>query len=1070
MADEDTLRRQGNPSALPPPYPVNVKTGFTPKAPMLSASASNNHSLLSFGRNGDADPPPLEQFAVPHDFLPSVSFDDLQTSLESASTEFTLTQFPSPTGSGTILERSAIPDNKMPSRPGSTQAGAGTTRAQAPAPQPSGRPARSGSVVRRSTVSGRQQSISSINSSGSSSMEPPAAPAAMRNRRQSHYPPVSNAGNAGKQPRKSVGPGVLGDGLDPAAGKPRRRPSLMGDRAAPGSARRSVDMPSAPGQDPPRPWNSTRATKAKSVQPSPRNNPAHLSAGEPLAPEPNRLSAVVPPRSPQGGHGGSTPSSAGKRASMMPGGYSSHAHGLGARTISPTDTRRAKRMSTMPTSQSLNQVISVPPPPPPVSMDTRAESRSPSMIPRRTSGTPSSARTTPDPNRKSYNSSLSVGSSMSYNAPRTSSSSTQQPRGGLKAAASRLPAPKHTTAHNPMTADDGEEVPPVPAIPKAYESPKGSPADGLPADGLFVERKKTGFNGLDATSVHSNSTGSISMPVHPEPTKLQRKRSARKSAFVPGADTKADKPSMPSDKKNAQPLSLPPINLGPLNIPNLDKASSRGTSALDRDLSPPPSRQLPKTPTTPLTASRSAFFSKNRFDDTMELPVLRSSSSVHVAHRSTPGSQGGSSTDSSPLIKDVDSEHKPTISPFLSSSVPKSGFDSSFIQRPKTGGDYPSLTGAVVDDSIHQKPAGPRPPKPNKPVPVPSTLQDTDEPPTPSSMSSLRRKLSMSWKRDKSKGSNASAVDISEKGAGPQQQQQQQPPPPQPPTKEDGMPPPRIPVSATVGNLANIAEPNPNHSVRANGGYLESRRRKGSTGSLGSFAAPDRTKGDNWGPKKESVDPSTMPSSRNHSVMNKFLKSKSSSHSMRSGDPWAAELDKDDLAAEDEMKKMGSRRKETEVAARTIDALRKRATPKERVGPHEAIRIAMLNIYERGEIIDYKDVYFCGTQGAPKVVGDLQSDAPNFGYDDDRGDYTIVPGDHLAYRYEIVDVLGKGSFGQVVRCIDHKLGVLVAIKIIRNKKRFHQQALVEVNILQKLREWVGSSPNLPSPSPHRASY
>lgn len=160
------------------------------------------------------------------------------------------------------------------------------------------------------------------------------------------------------------------------------------------------------------------------------------------------------------------------------------------------------------------------------------------------------------------------------------------------------------------------------------------------------------------------------------------------------------------------------------------------------------------------------------------------------------------------------------------------------------------------------------------------------------------------------------------------------------------------------------------------------------------------------------------------------------------------------MAANEEMRKMGSRRKETDIAARTLDALRKRATPKERVGPQEAIRIAMLNIYERGEIIDYNDIYFCGTQSARKVIGNLQSDAPNFGYDDERGDYAIVPGDHLAYRYEIVDVLGKGSFGQVVRCIDHKHGVLVAVKIIRNKKRFHQQALVEVNILQKLREWV----------------
>ena len=196
------------------------------------------------------------------------------------------------------------------------------------------------------------------------------------------------------------------------------------------------------------------------------------------------------------------------------------------------------------------------------------------------------------------------------------------------------------------------------------------------------------------------------------------------------------------------------------------------------------------------------------------------------------------------------------------------------------------------------------------------------------------------------------------------------------------------------------------------------------------------------------------PTLYNASVVQKILRPKGSTATLRHQDVWTSDLDKDDLAAEDEMRKLGSRRKETELAARTLDALRKRATAKERVSPQDAIRIAVLNIYERGEIVDYKDIYFCGTQNAAKVVGDVQSDTPNFGYDDERGDYSIVPGDHLAYRYEIIDILGKGSFGQVVRCIDHKTGVLVAVKIIRNKKRFHQQALVEVNILQKLREWV----------------
>ena len=171
-------------------------------------------------------------------------------------------------------------------------------------------------------------------------------------------------------------------------------------------------------------------------------------------------------------------------------------------------------------------------------------------------------------------------------------------------------------------------------------------------------------------------------------------------------------------------------------------------------------------------------------------------------------------------------------------------------------------------------------------------------------------------------------------------------------------------------------------------------------------------------------------------------------------DPWTVDLDYDDMSAEEEMKKLGSKRKETGEAAKLLDSLRRRATQKERVSPHQAVQIAILNIFERGEIMDYKDIYFCGLPSAAKHVGELSADSANFGYDDDRGDYAIVLGDHLSYRYEIVDVLGKGSFGQVVRCIDHKTGGLVAIKIIRNKKRFHQQALVEVNILQKLREWV----------------
>ncbi|KAK4051852.1 serine/threonine protein kinase, CMGC, dual-specificity [Microbotryomycetes sp. JL201] len=111
-----------------------------------------------------------------------------------------------------------------------------------------------------------------------------------------------------------------------------------------------------------------------------------------------------------------------------------------------------------------------------------------------------------------------------------------------------------------------------------------------------------------------------------------------------------------------------------------------------------------------------------------------------------------------------------------------------------------------------------------------------------------------------------------------------------------------------------------------------------------------------------------------------------------------------------------------------------------------------LTPYEQDEIRQFESVYFVGPQ-AEKKRNTLDNPTNNYGYDDDRGDYLVITHDHIQYRYEIVDVLGKGSFGQVLQCRDHKTGEMVAIKIIRNKKRFHHQALVEIKVLENLVKW-----------------
>ncbi|CAH8471223.1 unnamed protein product [Heterobilharzia americana] len=109
-----------------------------------------------------------------------------------------------------------------------------------------------------------------------------------------------------------------------------------------------------------------------------------------------------------------------------------------------------------------------------------------------------------------------------------------------------------------------------------------------------------------------------------------------------------------------------------------------------------------------------------------------------------------------------------------------------------------------------------------------------------------------------------------------------------------------------------------------------------------------------------------------------------------------------------------------------------------------------LSGYEHHEIYNYSNIYFVG-HNAKKRNGVLGA-ANNCGYDDDQGSYLHTVHDHVAYRYEVLKILGKGSFGQVVKAYDHKNGVYVALKMVRNEKRFTHQAAEEIRILEELKQ------------------
>ena len=90
------------------------------------------------------------------------------------------------------------------------------------------------------------------------------------------------------------------------------------------------------------------------------------------------------------------------------------------------------------------------------------------------------------------------------------------------------------------------------------------------------------------------------------------------------------------------------------------------------------------------------------------------------------------------------------------------------------------------------------------------------------------------------------------------------------------------------------------------------------------------------------------------------------------------------------------------------------------LGAGKALKLYMnsLSDYEKREILDYRQVFFLGLESKKIKASSLIT--PNYGYDNDKGDYKTALKDHIAYRYEVLEFLGKGSFGQALKCFDHK--------------------------------------------------
>ena len=54
------------------------------------------------------------------------------------------------------------------------------------------------------------------------------------------------------------------------------------------------------------------------------------------------------------------------------------------------------------------------------------------------------------------------------------------------------------------------------------------------------------------------------------------------------------------------------------------------------------------------------------------------------------------------------------------------------------------------------------------------------------------------------------------------------------------------------------------------------------------------------------------------------------------------------------------------------------------------------------------------------------------------------------FRYRVIDLLGQGTFGQVVKCERVSTGELFSVKVIKNKSAYKTQSCMEIEILKKV--------------------
>ena len=105
---------------------------------------------------------------------------------------------------------------------------------------------------------------------------------------------------------------------------------------------------------------------------------------------------------------------------------------------------------------------------------------------------------------------------------------------------------------------------------------------------------------------------------------------------------------------------------------------------------------------------------------------------------------------------------------------------------------------------------------------------------------------------------------------------------------------------------------------------------------------------------------------------------------------------------------------------------------------------------EYNEINSYKEIYYVRRKRPNTNLNSKSALKPSANFVKIGNFFKFEKEDHIAFRYEQIQVLGKGAFGNVIKCYDHKTKQFVAIKMLRDKPKLHSAVMFELKLLIKL--------------------